>query len=647
MPPRDMLVQIPCPLCGNHANVESDGTQVACQGCGLTFEPPKPEPKPPPVEEAVAPEVAPADALVDWLAGKPIETVLAEPDRSCWRWTREHTVATATIAVLVMVAVSVVAMAGYVDVSKSLARQQAELQTGNSKRKDLERQLESAGRKQCDIQQKSAQAVRDAQATWAMRLAAHSQRLCGDDQKRSLLAAAESLHATLAQGNPAVPQARQVLRDGLEGTNCRSLVGHTRPITSLVISPDSRLLASGSLDRTARLWDLAAADPSASSVVLEGHRGSVSDVAFSPNKRWLATGSFDTTARIWDLASENPTAAPLVLREHKGRIADITISRDGRWLITGSGGFMRGESTARLWDLASPDPAASSLELPANAERIRVVAISPNNRWLVTGCENGTALLWDLKARQPDATCQVLHTHCGAVKAVSFTSDNRFLVTGGASTEAGGPTLRLWDLTSGTPFTSIALDDSATGIRAAITTPDARRLFAIGEDNIVRVWDLAPLDPVVDATICLGETQHTQAMAISPDNRWLATGYADGTVRLWDLVSLDSKHPEACSVVLRGHEGPITALTISPDNHWLVSAGDDNTIRVWTLRANELIDLALEQVVSNSDNRKDNRPGQSNGQRLTLDFENRKSGLAPKGPKLSNPASLNRPLSLR
>ncbi|MEE9602395.1 MAG: WD40 repeat domain-containing protein, partial [Thermoguttaceae bacterium] len=445
MPPREVLVQVSCPLCGNHTDAESNTTRVACQSCGLTFEPPKPEPEPepPPVQEAVAPEVAPTDVLMDWLAGKPIEAVLAKSAR---RWSQEHTVATALIAVLVMVAFSVVATAAYLDVSKSLVRQQADLQMGNSQREDLERQLALAGRKQCNLQQRSAQAVRDAQASWATRLAAHSQRFCNDDQRQSLLAAAESLHATLAQGNPAVPQARQVLRDGLKGTNCRPLVGHTRPITSLAISPDSRLLVSGSLDRTARLWDLTEVDPSASAVVLEGHRGCVSDVAFSPNKRWLATGSFDTTARIWDLASENPRAAPLVLREHSGRIADITISRNSRWLVTGSGGFIPGESTARLWDLASPDPAASSLELPGHADRIHVVAISPNNRWLVRGCESGTALLWDLTARQPDATSLVLHTHCGAVNAVSFTTDNRFLVTGSASNEAGGPTLRLWDL---------------------------------------------------------------------------------------------------------------------------------------------------------------------------------------------------------
>jgi WD40 repeat protein len=73
----------------------------------------------------------------------------------------------------------------------------------------------------------------------------------------------------------------------------------------MAFSPDNRWLVTGSWDRTARLWDLKAADPAAQPVVLKGHENSVVAVAFSPDNRWLVTGSQDSTARLWLLQIED------------------------------------------------------------------------------------------------------------------------------------------------------------------------------------------------------------------------------------------------------------------------------------------------------------------------------------------------------
>jgi WD40 repeat protein len=64
------------------------------------------------------------------------------------------------------------------------------------------------------------------------------------------------------------------------------------------ISPDNQWLVTGSWDKTARLWDLRAKDPSASPVVLRGHEYAVCAVAISPDNRWIVTGSSDKTARL-------------------------------------------------------------------------------------------------------------------------------------------------------------------------------------------------------------------------------------------------------------------------------------------------------------------------------------------------------------
>src|SRR5258706_581886 len=80
----------------------------------------------------------------------------------------------------------------------------------------------------------------------------------------------------------------------------RTLRGHTDWIGRIAWSPDGRMLASPSSDKTIRLWDTETGECLRT---LEGHAEAVNSVAFDPAGRTLASASDDNTVRLWEPAS--------------------------------------------------------------------------------------------------------------------------------------------------------------------------------------------------------------------------------------------------------------------------------------------------------------------------------------------------------
>ena len=105
-------------------------------------------------------------------------------------------------------------------------------------------------------------------------------------------------------------------------------------------TPDGSLVATGSADNTAALWE---ASSGKKLKALSGHEGRVTGVAFSPDGRFVATGGYDNVAIVWNASTGEKTGT---FEGHDGSISSVRFSPDGCCLATGSS-----DQTVRIWIL--------------------------------------------------------------------------------------------------------------------------------------------------------------------------------------------------------------------------------------------------------------------------------------------------------
>ncbi len=283
-----------------------------------------------------------------------------------------------------------------------------------------------------------------------------------------------------------------------------TLNGHQDWVQSIAFSADGKWLASGSLDKTIKLW------VTASGALLGTLRQSaaVNAVAISSNNTWIASGGDDGTVRLWEARTGKLLGA---LSGAEYAVYAVAFSPNAK-LVAAAGK----DRTVFVWDVESGKRVYT---LEGHTGEIYVLGFSPDGKFLASAGADKTLRIWNLTNGQESFN----HPgHKDKILSLAYSPDGKWLATGDA-----GQAIRIWDAVTAEHVRT--LTDNPTVLSLAFS-PDSRWLAAGLAGKTIQLFEATSGNSVQALT---GHQDHVQSVAFSPDGKWFASAGRDKSIKLW------------------------------------------------------------------------------------------------------------------
>jgi WD40 repeat protein len=296
-----------------------------------------------------------------------------------------------------------------------------------------------------------------------------------------------------------------------------TLTGHSGWVRSVAFFPNGFSFASGSYDRTLRLWNV---QNNQSFGTLSNHLGSVSginEIAVHPDGNTFATACIDKSIKLWNFRSGRPIRN---IEGHEGQVYSTAYSPDGKILISGSA-----DQTVKIWDW---NLGVMTRNLTGHQDKVVSVAFHPDGKRIASASFDKTIKLWDINT---GAEILNITGHGAIVNAIAFSPDGKFLIS--ASQDQ---TVKIWEVTTGKLLRT--LKGHTGNVLSVAINRDGTAIASGSSDTTIRVWDLK----TGEARQVLSEhTAPVLSLKFSATDATLVSGSADRTVKVWQLTSLNSR----------------------------------------------------------------------------------------------------------
>jgi len=308
-------------------------------------------------------------------------------------------------------------------------------------------------------------------------------------------------------------------------------------------------------------------------IQLEGHNDAVNCIAFSPDGKLLASGSDDKTIIVWKV--ENRRKIWHLEGSKKHGINSVAFSSDGRLLA--SGGF----SGLWLWDVNSGrklrfiDQGAKAIAFSPTG---KILAMAHANEIIFRDINSGVEPKYlDEKMRIPPGSeefSEELHQQVDAPKLKGHTSDirsiafspNKLLLVSGSLDK----TIRIWDAVTYKEISCIT--GHTDWVNSVVLSPDGKFIVSGSNDCTMRVWELESCKEIRR----FEEFNLVDTVAFSHDGSRIASSCYN-TIGVWELASGQE------ILRLEGHNKTVPSVTFSSDGKFIASGSEDSTVRLWRI----------------------------------------------------------------